>query len=208
MEAGSPEETINIDYKQVFRYFPYIFGVLGILLIGFGLYFTFQDQDKQEITFSEEEKPFKNQKIMVDIAGAVENPGVYEFSAEGRYQEALLKAGGLSLEADREYVDKYVNLAAKLSDGLKIYIPKVSVEEKGEQKGSIENQKTEEEEKSGLININTSSLANLDTLSGVGPVTAQKIIDNRSYQRIEELLEKKIVGASVWEKIKGKICVF
>ncbi len=59
-----------------------------------------------------------------------------------------------------------------------------------------------------LININTASESQLDTLPGIGPVTAQKIIVGRQYGSIDELLSKKVVGAKVFEQLKDKISVY
>ena len=61
---------------------------------------------------------------------------------------------------------------------------------------------------SGLIDINAASESELDTLSGIGPVTAGKIIDNRPYGSLEELVSKKAVSSSVFEKIKDHISVY
>ncbi len=115
----------------------------------------------------------------------------------------LTIAGGLSADADREWAAKNINMAMKLVDGAKIYIPKAEVST-GEVL-SIKKQVLREAEK---ININSASESELDTLWGVGPATAKKIIDGRPYQKPEELLQKKIVKSNVWEAIKDKITVF
>ena len=59
-----------------------------------------------------------------------------------------------------------------------------------------------------MVNINTASETELDALPGVGPVTAQKIISNRPYQKIDDLVSKKAVGASVFSKIKDQISIY
>ena len=93
---------------------------------------------------------------------------------------------------------KNINLAAKLNDGAKIYIPKI---EEGDPQ-EITDMKT------SLININTASSETLDTLPGIGPATAAKIISNRPYKSLEELLDKKVVSLKVFEQIKDKITVY
>jgi competence protein ComEA len=122
-----------------------------------------------------------------------------------RVEDALRVSGGLNAEADTEWVAKQVNLAQKLTDGAKLYIPRES-----EQKnpgiliaGVLGTESTSE----SIININTASKDRLDELPGVGAITAQKIIDNRPYQRIEELLSKRVLYKSTFEKIKTKISV-
>lgn len=144
-------------------------------------------------------------KLLVDVAGAVIKPGVYELKAGARINEALIAAGGLGEEADREWVEKNLNLAAKVTDGQKIYIP--SREESNTNKDSPRStlQGLSLKEK---ININTASSAELDTLWGVGEATAKKIIDSRPYGAVEELLTKKAVKNNVYEAIKDSVSVY
>ena len=144
-------------------------------------------------------------KLVADVAGAVIKPGVYELKAGARINEALIAAGGLGEAADREWVEKNLNLAAKVTDGQKIYIP--SREESNTNKDSPRStlQGLSLKEK---ININTASSAELDTLWGVGEATAKKIIDSRPYGAVEELLTKKAVKNNVYEAIKDSVSVY
>jgi competence protein ComEA len=113
----------------------------------------------------------------------------------------LVAAGGLSLEADRNWVTQTLNLAAKVKDGDKIYIPFVG--------GSGQSQEPTGSDPAGKkININKASLSELDTLSGVGPVTAQKIIDNRPYAAVADIITKKVVSQKVYDTIKEQISVY
>jgi competence protein ComEA len=179
-------------------------GLVGLLLIGLGslIYFKmFQPQEKIEI-ISEEEGV--GQPIFCDIAGGVEKPGMYQLVLGSRVEELLIKAGGLSAEADREWVERNFNRAQKLVDGAKIYIPEQSeaprsLGEEGQVSGSNITVK---------IDINTASASELDTLWGIGTVRAQDIIDNRPYQSVGELQTKKIIPSNVYEKIKDQISVY
>jgi competence protein ComEA len=141
-------------------------------------------------------------KILVDVGGAVIKPGIYELGLASRVNDALVAAGGLAAAADRDWVSQNLNLAEKLADGRKIYVPF-----KGEAADLSESFPSQSQSLSELININAASLTELDSLWGIGPVTGQKIIDNRPYAKIEELLEKKIVKTNVYEAIKDKITV-
>jgi competence protein ComEA len=155
--------------------------------------------------------PLVEQKFMVDISGAVINPGVYAFGSEERIVDAIKKAGGLATNADTNYIAKSVNEAMKLTDGMKIYIPKVGEtikavqvadgtgETNGTNTGAVLGTQT------GMISINSASVSQLDSLPGVGAVTAGKIISGRPYGSVEELLSKKVVSSSVYGKIKNKI---
>jgi len=182
-------------------------GLVGLLLIGIGslTYFKmFQPQEKIEIISEEEEV---GQSIFCDIAGGVERPGMYELTSGSRVEELLIKAGGLSGEADREWVERNLNRAQKLVDGAKIYVPLAgqaakNIEQSG---GEVSGSSVEISTK---ININTASASELDTLWGIGTVRAQDIIDNRPYQIVEELKTRKIIPSNVYEKIKGQISVY
>lgn len=157
---------------------------------------------------------------MVHVAGAVEKPGLYKLKADARINDALLAAGGLAAEADREWFEEYVNLAQKLSDGIKLYVPfrnEVSSSAKAtEDKDKVGIVIGEEsifvQDSKGKININTASLSELDSLPGIGPVYAQRIIDyqmgNGSFSSIEEITKVKGIGQDTFEKIKDKITVF
>ena len=102
-------------------------------------------------------------------------------------------------------VSKTLNLASEVKDGGKVYIPVL---------GSVaENPKSEilnpkQILNSKLININTASVAELDSLAGIGEVRAQAIIDNRPYGSTEELVSKANIPQSIYDKIKDSIAVY
>ena len=152
-------------------------------------------------------------QITIDIEGAVIKPGVYKLEKDARIQDALIASGGMSDEADRGKIAKGLNLASKVVDGGKIYIPFVG-ETSAPAGGSSLTQGSNGasavmgESTSGLININSASATELDALPGVGPATSQKIINSRPYEKIEDLVSKKAVGQSVFTKIKEKISVY
>ena len=184
---------------------PLLLALVGILLIGAGLLLPkLSREKKQDIVVenassnsSTSEKQSTNLKV--DIAGAVLTPGVYELSSEKRLEDAIKLAGGFSTTADAEWVAKNINLASKLVDGQKIYI-----QAKGETQvsGTALGAKT-----SDKINVNFASAKELDTLPGIGEVTAAKIIAARPYNSVEELLTKKAVGKATFEKIKDLVSV-
>jgi len=146
--------------------------------------------------------------IHVDVEGGVERPGVYGLPLGSRVDDAIRIAGGISSEVDADGLAKQLNRASVLVDGAKVYVPK-----KGEVQGVVNSMshnpdpllQRQTTSQNGLININTASENELDSLPGVGPVTAKKIIDNRPYQTLEELVSKKSLGQALFEKIKGKL---
>lgn len=195
-----------------------VLGILGFSLVGYGLIqLLVTRSDSSEITFQSAQQQLVSEKktaqkaIIVDVEGAVLRPGIHKLPAESRVQDALIAAGGMSAHADRAKVSRGMNLAAKVVDGGKIYIPfeGESVSGSGEQGGTggagLEQGLLGSQ--TGLVNINTASETELDGLSGVGPSTAQKIIGARPYSSVEELLSKKAVGKSVFEKIREKVTV-
>jgi competence protein ComEA len=194
-------------------------GLVGLIIVLGGIFLVLksgQSEDKIEIIPASSETN-ANQKIKADIEGAVIKPGVYELDSGSRVNDLLIMAGGLSAEADRNWVQMTLNLAQKLTDGAKFFIPDKKEVGPASVDLSAGNAGTSVRQGDGavagqtistLININTASASQLDTLYGVGPVTAQKIIDNRPYQSIDDLVTKKAVGKSVFEKIKGLISVY
>ena len=178
---------------------PISLGVVGLLLILVGLFQVFESNKKREpeIVFEESKGEEEIIEIIVDVEGAVLEPGVYTLTTDKRIVDALAAAGGLTDDADRAWVEKNINLAGKLSDGLKIYVPRVGEEVLSENK--------ENTAAGPVININLASMSDLESLPGIGEVTAQKIIDGRPYGSTDELLSKKIVGNATFEKIKDMV---
>ncbi len=195
------------EYKPLIRknILSIILASLGLILLGYGLIGLIgSSSSSNDIVFeSSENTSSSSAKIFIDIEGAVVKAGVYELSSDSRLQDALVAAGGLSLEANRDFVAKNFNLAQKLKDGAKIYVPGI-----GEEAGTARIDATGQVQGTASININSASLSELDTLPGVGSVIGQKIIDSRPYESIEDLLSKKVLGSSVFEKIKDKITVY
>lgn len=176
--------------------------LLGIILVGAGVLgfkvINFSgNQPEVQILGEENTDNSGKEELVVEISGEIQKPGVYNLTSGSRINDLLIAAGGLSVNADRDWVVKNVNLAQKLTDGAKIFIPAVG------ENSQIDNQAVE-----GKININIASEAELDMLWGIGPATAQKVISGRPYQKTEDLLNKKIVKTNVWEEIKDKISVY
>lgn len=199
MRTEKLEQLFNL-YK-----FPVLLGAVGFFLFFTAIVLIVKTLfSTSEVVFQTEASPSAKSKIRVDVAGAVLRPDVYELEDGSRVSDGLSVAGGLSKEADREWIEKNLNLAAKLIDGGKIYIP--SAGEKSEGKAEdLSNLGNLIGLTAGKTNINLSSQTDLESLPSVGPVTAKKIINGRPYQTIEELKTKKIVGTALYEKIKELI---
>lgn len=177
-------------------------GLAGILLLVVGVFSAVLISNKATDKGVEIIEQEKEVYVYVDVAGAVMKPGLYKLSPGARMNDALVVAGGLGEKADREWLNKNLNLAAKIVDGQKIYIPSQGESNKvapSQSKGATLSEK---------ININSASSTELDTLWGVGPATAEKIISSRPYGSVEELLTKKVVKSNVYETIKDKVSVY
>ncbi len=191
--------------------------ILGILLVIVGIGMNFKDQflEKAEVRFinksvglTEVVDVQSNNEVVIDISGEVINPGVYRLIGDVRINDALIKAGGLKANADRDWVSKNLNLAEKLVDGQKIYIPnevesrKLKVESDGILGVSVNNK---------IVRINSATIEQLDTLSGIGPSIAKKIIDYRTtnggFKNIEELKLVSGIGDKLYEEIKNDVAL-
>lgn len=191
-----------INYANQFK-IPIALCLLGFVLILGGMAFS-QNQGKEPADFPKES--IVQNEISIDVSGAVKSPGVYKLNSSSRVEDAIKAAGGLTEKANKEYISKYLNLAQKISDGVKIYVPfegESTPAGTGQAGGEVVGIKQAQ-----IININTASQSELEALPGIGPVTAAKIISGRPYQKPEDLLNQKIVFKSTFEKIKNLISVY
>ncbi len=146
-------------------------------------------------------------KILVDVSGEVMRSGVYELSDGSRIQDALVAAGGLSENADREYISKRVNLAQKITDGAKLYFPSKNETPITTTANDSTDSFIDSAVSSG-ISINSASQSELESLPKIGSVTAQKIINGRPYSSVEELVTKKAITQKTLDAIKASITVY
>lgn len=189
---------------------PLAIGLVGLVLLIGGVVSsgvvskTFVKSTKSGQSVSQASVVYPSE-VKVDVSGAVMDPGVYTLSSNARVEDAIKAAGGVAGSADPVYLSKTINLAQKVSDGMKVFIPEAGQFNTSAAGSSLA---TSEVAGQSVINVNTASLVELDKLSGVGPVGAQKIIDGRPYGSIEELFTKKAVNRSVYDKIKGLVSVW
>lgn len=195
-------ENISLKYKI-------IISIVSVAIL-FGSYLFLQNKNKNDIIVnntpppsSQEQsskEPSPPKEVVVHISGRVRTPGIVKLPEGSRVSDSLQIAGILK-DSD---VDK-INLAAVLNDGEKIYVPKV-----GEvAQSSVSSASSNPVQGSSLININTAGLQELDQIPGIGPVTAQKIIDYRassgSFKKLEDLTKVSGIGQKTFEKIKKYI---
>ncbi|MCS7092427.1 MAG: helix-hairpin-helix domain-containing protein [Patescibacteria group bacterium] len=219
MNDNWSSEEQNNHLKWLFSFISenklsFLFALLGFFALLTGVFIFVNTKDSRQegieiISDENQQSSLSSQKsIFVEVSGEVKNPGVYEMSIEDRVFEALNKAGGFTENADTAFVDKVINKAAKLVDGQKIYIPKAGKQSEVLSANNSSVNKSDQTVSTSLVNINTDSLQKLDSLPGIGPTYAQRIIDQRPYSSIEELKSKKVIPNSVFEKIKDKVTVY
>ena len=221
-DDGNVESNRNEGKKDKFSFEEFIYEnrfsvlmfLLGLIVIGLGMFLlrngTLSQNEQVEVLESTTEAQDSLGEIVVEIAGAVEKPGVYKLPGGSRIEDLLIAAGGLTAEADRQWMEKVVNRAAILSDGQKIFIAdEHSLESSAKNEGGIEvYQGSGGSGVGNFININSASQKVLEELPGIGPVYAQNIIEHRPYSSIEELVSKCALKQFVFEKIKDKVSVY
>lgn len=205
----------NLKQKQ-----KIILGIIIAIIIGCVCYYVYAQEDSttenlqnnleiQEETTKEE---FSDETILVHVSGAVKKEGVIELKINSRISDAIEKAEGIREDACVEDI----NLAYKLEDGMKIHIPtKQEKEEKKEEyvtiSSGIHTNQEETEKKDTKVNINTATQTQLETLPGIGPSTAMKILDYRKekgkFTKIEEIKEVGGIGETKFNKIKDLITI-
>lgn len=143
--------------------------------------------------------PSDGVEICVYVCGEVKEPGVYFLAAGSRADDALCAAGGFTEEADKSYV----NLAAKVNDGDRLYFPGIAETE--------QERAAEKALKAGLVDINTADEALLCTLPGIGTSRAQAIIAYReehgSFKSKEDIMKVSGIKDSAYRNICDKITV-
>ena len=158
-----------------------------------------EENESMEVITKKEEK--ESVKIVVDIKGEIKNPNIY-WLEEGCIIEDLINvAGGITEEGD---ISK-INRAQKLNDHEVVIIPNINDKE-----SEIENIIPSSNDKN-KVNINTASINELDTLSGIGPSKAEAIIkyreENGTFKSIEEIKNVTGIGEALFEKFKENITI-
>ncbi len=183
--------------------------MLAILIVAGSFYSFWQKNTVEEVVSSSDDvaakndfrQPERSDKVFVYISGAVHKPGVFKASGNARVFDIVEMAGGLTAEAD---VAK-TNLAQGIKDGMHIHVvDKLPVSNEHSATTGITTTKV-----GNKVNINHADKGELDTLPGVGPALAERIIEyrqaNGSFSSIDELKNVPGIGSSKFEKMKEKI---
>jgi len=166
---------------------------------------TFTDDQSEQVIYED---------IIVDVSGAVKKPDIYKISFGARIKDVIDLAGGLSEDADELFFHRNFNLARIIIDQEKIYVPSILEINNGifsqsqfvlDYNSPVTDKNIVPTLNDQLISLNSATIEELDQLPGIGQVTVNKIISNRPYTTVDDLLIKKVVNKSVFEKIRNLI---
>lgn len=206
-----PEKSSWFEKLYPYRW-QILFLLLGVLFISGAVLIEKGDilqQPSIEIVEDNNNTSVDISSVVVEVSGSVVSPGVYKLDHGSRIDDALNAAGGITEEANKEWMDKYINKAAMITDGQKIYIPSQSdAASDNNSTGGVVGVSDTVQEASERVNINTASQSELESLWGIGPATAQNIIEQRMYSSVEELLTKGILKSNVYERNKDLLSVY
>lgn len=190
-------ESLGGDRKRVM-----VWSIFVAILIGaFAVYPRLAARDPvvtPPATAPETDRPRARERLFVHVAGAVVDPGLYTFPSGSRVADAIEAAGGPARRADLDAV----NLAEVLRDGLKIDVPI---------RGTTVPVTSTSTPASSIINLNTADQPALETIPGVGPVTATAILQHRteigSFDAVEQLLDVTGIGPATLEALRPYVTV-
>ena len=204
------KEDVVLFFRQNVKSIILAFVCSLIVIIG-GLFYFNQSktEDYSGVSFSnisnetnnKDEKAEKrhDEKIFVDVKGAVKHPGVFETTKDKRVKDLIEEAGGLLDDADTSTL----NLSQKVKDQMVIYVLKHGEKPKQISDSSSSSSNTD------VININTANKEQLMKISGVGKTKAEAIIAHREkngdFKKKEDITKVRGIGKSTFEKIKDKI---
>ena len=202
------------DWLQ--RYRGYILITLIYLLISGGMVFFLRQPAPPAIVITTPTATFVPQPtatptptpLRVYVTGAVAHPDVYLLSTGSIIRDALVAAGGAAADADLNRI----NLAQQVYDQQQIYVPRLGEENPPLPSPPVSLTSTSGNvQATGKVNINTATAEELDTLPGIGPAIAQRIIEYRQtngpFQSIEEIKNVSGIGDKLFEKLKDLITV-
>ncbi len=185
-----------------------IFIVVCVLLAIVGATWFYLTQGRDKVTLEETTAQDTNQstKVVVHVAGNVNNPGVYELPYGSRVKDAIAAAGGKNANAD----DNPLNLAEVLTDGEKVFVPsKIQNAPLASMSAQTSSPSVSSKQSySGSVSINNADAATLATLPGIGPALANRIIQYRlqkPFATLEELKKVKGIGDKKFNDIKDSI---
>ena len=204
------KEDVVLFFRQNVKSIILAFVCSLVLIIGGLFYFnqnktedysgvSFSNTTSKSINKDEKNEEKHDEKIFVDVKGAVKHPGVFETTKDKRVKDLIEEAGGLLDDADTSTL----NLSQKVKDQMVIYVLKHGEKPKQISDGGSSSSNTD------VININTANKEQLMKISGVGKTKAEAIISyrekNGDFKKKEDITKVRGIGKATFEKIKDKI---
>ncbi|HEL9630646.1 TPA: helix-hairpin-helix domain-containing protein [Streptococcus suis] len=166
---------------------------------------TSSSQEQAEETSTEASE--ESSQLVIDVKGAVETPGLYTLEAGARVNDAVEAAGGLTSQAD----PKSINLAQKLSDEAVVYVASKDENISVVASTTVSSAMSPEEKSTSLVNLNTATEADLQTISGIGAKRATDIIAyreaNGGFKSVDDLNNVSGIGDKTMESIRPYVTV-
>lgn len=180
-----------------------------VLAVAGGMAYGYQSKDAVQPLDTGTKSQAEQAQLAVYVTGAVNKPGVVSLADGARVADAVNACGGLLPTADAEKV----NMAQTVKDGQQIRVPEkqgASANPQGKA-GAPTGNASKSANQEGLVNINTADEKALDTLPGIGPAMAKRIIEYRetqgAFQSVEDLKKIKGIGEAKFEKMKDKVTI-
>lgn len=213
--SANTDQAITPQPTGVFHWFSYLLGLLTALVLVGSSTLLLRQPDPAPIVLHPPPTPAPTATppstatpapMIVFVSGAVLRPGIYGLSAEARVADAIAAAGGLTNEANATIV----NQAERLWDGAQVHVPSLTttanvapappsgvsgVESSGATAST-------QSGAGGLINLNTATATELETLPGIGPSKAVAIIANRPYTTIDDLERVPGIGVRTIDQLR------
>jgi competence protein ComEA len=211
LDQPSPKSKSLTIGENITRIFNFGLIVLVVCLIGYYIYKNSgsinNSVDGVEAVAGAEIQKAQELGLIVDISGAVKKAGVYQMKEGDRVIDVIELAEGYSEDVDLDYIEKNLNQAQKVVDGQKIYIPKINDISSGIVPTNSLSVGSPASKINGKVNINTASKSELMALSGIGTVTADKIIQARPFSNINQIVERGVMKQGNFDKIKDQLTI-
>lgn len=146
--------------------------------------------------------------IVVDVEGAVVEPGIRELPAGARVADAIAAAGGYAVDADIDAAAAAINLAQRLDDGAQIVVPRVGDASVAGGSGNGDSAPAGDgsDAPGGLVDLNTATADELDALPGIGPVTVERILgarEERPFSSLQDAVDRGVLNRGQLDQLEG-----